>query len=1207
MQCPDCRTENSSRSEFCVHCGTRLIWLCPQCGTALPRAARFCSNCATPITLSATAGPPEAHRSALSEALRRLVPKEYAERLFAAGGQVASERRIVTILFSDIKGSASIAEDLDPEDVLEIMNGAFEVLIPPIYRYEGTLARLMGDAILAFFGAPIAHEDDPERACRAGLEITAAAERYGEHLQKARGITGFNVRVGIHTGLVIVGEVGTDLRVEYTAVGDAINLAARMESAAQPGTVLITQSTCKLVAPLFETAALAPMQVHGRTRPVQAYRVLAARPAAPKVRGIAGLGSPLVGREVEFAALCEAVGRLQAGVGRIVTIVGEAGLGKSRLVAEMRKVVGARPRQSEDEAARIPPLQWAEGRCMSYGTTIAYQLWLDMLRSLLGVAGDASPIQVRGRLRAQVQAVCPALADDVYPYLAQLMALPPESDAEAQQRAQTGERLKASTFQAIETLILAAASVRPLALVCEDLHWADPTSLELLERLLPLTDRTSLLLICLFRPESGHGSWQIRETAARLYHHRHMDLELHPLSAAESETLLGNLLGTSTPFRRFQEHVLQHAEGNPFYVEEILRSLIDSGALVRDPRDDNWSLTRELDEIPVPDTLQGVLMARIDHLSEESKRVLQVAAVIGRIFSYRVLANLAADEPHLDEHLILLQREEMIRERARLPEVEYIFKHELTREAAYGSLKKQQRRVLHRQVAEAVERLFAQRIEENVEVLAYHWEQAADMEKASHYLIRAGDRAARLGASLEAVHLYEKALQKASQLPSPQGEQALRIIHEALGEVYLVNLSQLNEALAHYELFAKYAGPGEEAARAASKVGTIHVLRGNLAQAHKNYESALDELASLSPRPEISRVHHRLSYLLVLERRLEEAEQHAMSSLEISRQADDPRGCANAYNMLGIIANERGDVAGACLHDERSLEVYRQLGDLASTARTCNNVGDAYRLLGQMDRALERLHEGLEIARRLGDSRDEALLLQTMGELFVDQGEWATAIAHLQQAVPAADKSGVVARQIEAQRILGSAYDATGEPARARQHLERAEALVREAQHSRFAPWVYLDLAHLHATESQFAAANQYLQMAQQAAGAQPAQLFLGCMHRCQGYIQARQGNWDAAISALQNSLSCIESTHLPAEIARTRLILGIAYRHRNSEGDGGHAAEQLLAALSLFRQIQAGGFVRQVQAELQNLPRQPHHEEAVPPQDAAPDARSPT
>ncbi|MBU0494312.1 MAG: zinc ribbon domain-containing protein, partial [Chloroflexi bacterium] len=305
--CPRCNQENPDQATFCMHCAAPLVLVCPQCRTELPAAARFCFQCAAPVAASSPVPAEKAGWTAVDEVIQRLVPKEYAERLLAAGGPVAGERRQVTILFSDVKGSTALAEKLDPEDVLEIMNGAFAVLIPPVYRYEGTLARLMGDAILAFFGAPIAHEDDPERACRAALDILAGAREYAAQLEQERGIAGFNVRVGINTGLVVVGEVGSDLRVEYTAMGDAVNLAARMESAAEPGTILITEDTHKLVAPLFETQALGPLAVKGKAEPVPVYRVRAARPAAAKPRGIVGLTSPLVGRQTEFAALQEAL------------------------------------------------------------------------------------------------------------------------------------------------------------------------------------------------------------------------------------------------------------------------------------------------------------------------------------------------------------------------------------------------------------------------------------------------------------------------------------------------------------------------------------------------------------------------------------------------------------------------------------------------------------------------------------------------------------------------------------------------------------------------------------------------------------------------------------------------------------------------------------------------------------------------------------
>ena len=319
MQCPECNTGNPEGAKFCLKCGVKLVLVCPQCKTELPPHAEFCIACGTQLVTPPSEAMREPGLGRLTEALERLVPREFAERLLATRGQVGKERRMVTILFSDVKGSTAMAEDLDPEEVMEIMEGAFDVLIEPVYRYEGTVARLMGDAILAFFGAPIAHEDDPERACRAALEIIEGAQRYSARLEEERGIRGFNVRVGISTGLVVVGEVGSDLRVEYTAMGDAINLAARMESAAEPGTILVTEDTHKLIAPLFETEALGPTEVKGKTEPVAVYRVLTPKVAPVKPRGIAGLESPLVGREAQFRALQEAVERLQAGVGSIVT------------------------------------------------------------------------------------------------------------------------------------------------------------------------------------------------------------------------------------------------------------------------------------------------------------------------------------------------------------------------------------------------------------------------------------------------------------------------------------------------------------------------------------------------------------------------------------------------------------------------------------------------------------------------------------------------------------------------------------------------------------------------------------------------------------------------------------------------------------------------------------------------------------------------
>lgn len=1186
MQCPRCHAENPDHAQFCLNCGVKLALACSHCGTELPPQARFCFACGAQVDAS-PADFMQQRDAAAVKALKRLVPQEFAERLLAAQGKVEGERRPVTILFSDVKGSTQMAENLDPEEVMEIMDGAFDVLIEPIYRYEGTLARLMGDAILAFFGAPIAHEDDPERACRAALEIIAGAQHYAARLEQERGIYGFNVRVGINTGLVVVGEVGSDLRVEWTAMGDAVNLASRMETAAEPGTVLVSQNTYHLVQPLFEWEPLGEITVKDISQPVAVYRPLTRKAIYAKPRGVAGLESPLVGRQAEFRALQEVVKRLQAGMGGIVTLVGGAGIGKSRLMAELR---GNKGNQRLHANGRISNLQWVEGRCLSYDTSNAYLLWLDVLRGLLEMTAEDPPAAICDALRERVRALCPQLFDDVYPYLGRLMSLPLETETEAIVRALEGESLKVGTFRAVETLVECAARQQPLVIVCEDLHWSAPTSIELLERLLALTDRAPLLLVCVFRPEREHGCWRVKETAARLYRHRHTDLWLDPLSASESDALVGNLLfsspvstGEGLP-RELQGCILDHAEGNPFYVEEILRSLMDSGAIVHDESTGRWQATRKVNDIAIPDTLHGVLMARIDQLQDETKRVLQLAAVVGRIFLYRVLAAIAREERELDEHLLTLQREEMIREWARVPELEYIFKHHLTQEAAYNSLLKKERRVFHRWVAEALEQLFPDRIEEQAGLLAHHWVQARQPEKALNYLLQAGDRARRLGASLEAIDFYQLALQKAVGLKAPGEAIELHHIHERLGDVYLVNLSRHDEALEHYKSFLASAKSEKDVARGARKVADVHLLRGDLTEAQEHYEAALTRLSSLPPLAEASRVHSKLSYLLISGNRLDEAAQHAGASLEISRQIADTRGLADACRVLGIIAVYRGDLEAACEYHEHSLELYRELGDLPRTAQACNNVGDNYRLLGQMDQALEYLNEGLQVAQRISDTRDEALLLQTTAELFLDQGQWEPAIAHLEQALPLAEESGAAARMIEVHRILGAAYAGVGQLGNARRHLEMAETQSRDTQLLRFAAGIYLDLARLNATQCEFGEAQKYIQLALDAAGSEPSDAFLGLMHHCYGYLYSRRSNWDDAVMHLEESLKFLEQANLPAEVGKTCLSLGTAYASRGEEGDRGRACEQLLAALSTFQQIQAGGYLAQVEVQLKDL-----------------------
>ena len=1084
------------------------------------------------------------------------------------------ERRLVTVMFADISGFTAMAGTADAEAVRDLMNDCFDWLVPIVEEYEGRVDKFIGDEIMALFGAPVAHENDPERALRAAVGMKDVMAAFNAE----RG-TNLGLHFGVNTGFVVAGGIGTRGRQRYSVIGDAVNLAARLKDASVRGEILVGPDTYRLTEPLFEFEALEPIPVKGKTGPVPVYRVLAPRAVPGRLRGIAGLESPLVGRQTEYRALQETVERLRAGEGGIVTLVGEAGLGKSRLVAELREQIYGRSSSLES-----PGLRWVEGRCLSYGTSTAYLLWLDVLRGLMGVTAEDTSDTIRDALRDHVRSLCPDRYETVYPYLGRLMAMPLTAGEEATPHDLEDVRPKSGTFRAVESLLEGAAHQCPTVVVCEDLHWASPTSVELLEQLLALADRAPLLLICVFRPETEHGCRRIKNTAARLYRHRHTNLWLAPLSAADTETLVVNLLRVEGLPQKLKWRILSHAEGNPFYVEEIIRSLIDSEAIVWNETRGRWRASWDVTDIAIPDTVHGVLLARIDHLQEDTRRVLQLAAVVGRIFPHRVLAAIAIGERELDEHLLILEREGMIRERARVPELEYIFKHHLTREAAYNGLLRKERRAIHQRVAEALERLYPERVEEQAGLLAAHWEQAGEPEKAIGHLLQAGDRARRLGASLQAVDFYRTALDKAGELNDRGAAVESPRIHERLGDVLLVNLSRPEEALEYYASFLALAQSEQDKARGEWKIAGVHMLRGDLAEAQRCYETALARLSSLPPLPEGSRVHHGLSHLLTLRNRWGEAAQHASASLKISQRIGDTRGLADAYRVMSAIAAQRGNLEAACEYDESCLKLYRKLGDLPRLAQACNNLGDTYRLMGMMDRALEHLNEGIELACRLGDTRDEAILLQTTAELFLDQGRWEAAIAHLERALPLAEESGVAAYLIEVRRLLGSTYESAGRLEEARCQLEMAETLGRDTQHLRFVPRIYLALARLSATQDEFGEAETYLRLAMESAGPEPSSVFLGLAERCYGYLDGRRSDWDGAVRHLEESARLLEGTNLPAEMGKARLSLGTAYADRGREGDSGRACEHLLTAQSIFHQIQGQAYLAQVSARLREL-----------------------
>jgi len=674
--------------------------------------------------------------------------------------RVDGERRYVTVLFADVVDSTGLGERLDPEQVAEIMNGAFAFLNASVKKYDGTVARLLGDAILAFFGAPVAHEDDAERAVRAGLDIQAAASEYAKVVKVDYGVD-FDVRVGINTGLAVLAAVGDEIRTEYTAMGDTTNVAARLQSAALPGTVLISADTYHLVKQLFELRPRGSAMVKGKSAPIVTYEVLAPRAVPGKVRGLEGLTSPLVGRAAEFKRVNDKLNEVREGRGAFVAVIGEAGLGKSRLLAEV-----------SESAKSGPQVAWLEGRALSYGQAVTYYPWRQVIREAIGAQDGEAPEVVREKLHRD--AVCGAMPEGEPQYLEVILSVESDATLEAL-TALEGDALVEHITRAARGYLRASASLMPTVIVLDDLHWADTASLDLLLGVAGLVEDLPLVITCLLRPDKDAPSWSAIERVRSKLSGPYTEILLEPLDAAHSKELLGNLLYIEDLPESVRNLILDKAEGNPFFVEEVIRSLIDSEYIVQE--NSHWRATREIVNVTIPDTLTGVLSARIDRLPENTKHVAQTAAVLGRIFAYRALmATCAAAPPSeqiedVEPHLGVLTYEELVRERVHDPELEYIFKHALTQEAAYELLLIRRRKELHRRAGEVLEHLYPEQRGELAPALAYHYRLGEEWQRAADYAMQAGAQAVKVYAMREALAYYENAYDALTKIHDPSPEQ----------------------------------------------------------------------------------------------------------------------------------------------------------------------------------------------------------------------------------------------------------------------------------------------------------------------------------------------------------------------------------------------------------------------------------------------------
>lgn len=926
MRCGSCGFENPVGAKFCEECGARLVRVCPACGQEAKPSARFCSECGAPLSapLSAPSGATPPAAIAASTPID-YTPPYLAERIRAARAEMEArgpadgERKTVTALFADMAGSTALIHDLDPEDARRLIDPVLALMMEAVHHYEGYVAKSMGDGILALFGAPIANEDHPQRALLAALRMQEAMRLYADGVRLAQGIA-LQIRVGINSGEVVVRTIRIrDLHTDYDPVGNSIHIASRMESIAVPGSIIASEYTRNLAEGYFAFKALGATPIKGLPEPLAVFEVLGLGPLRTRLQVSASRGlARFVGRARELEQLREARARAQAGHGQIVGVVGEPGVGKSRLCHEFKLLA---PRDC----------LVLETFSVSHGKAYPYLPLIELLRNYCQITAQDDERRRREKLTGKLLTLDRALEDSL-PYLFHLLGAAEPGSALAQMDAQIRQQ---RTFEAIKRLLVRESLAQPLELIIEDLQWLDSETEAFLGFLAESVANARILLLVNFRPEYRHG-W-----SGKSYY---TQLRLDPLGEAEARELLRALLGGAAGLAPLERLILEQTEGNPFFIEEVVQELAE-GQVLRGERG-HYRLEQVPDKLHIPATVQGVLAARIDRLQPAEKTLLQTLAVIGKVFPWSLLARVVEQPEDVTKSLLArLQAGEFIYEHPAFPEVEYSFKHALTQEVTYGSLLSERRRALHERTAQAIEALYSARPEEHCGELAHHFSRSGNTPKAVEYLHCAGRQAVQRSADAEAVIHLTMALTLLATLPDgperARQELALRI---TLGPAWMASRG--------------FAAPEVEA----------------------TYTRALALCRQLGETIQLFPALLGLRTFYTVRAELRTARELAVQLVALAEKTQDPALLVQAYRALGANLFYLGDPAPARARLEQALALYdprqhRSHGfvyGLEPGVQGLSLIAMDLWLLGYPDQACTRSQEALALAQTPSHPSDSA-------------------------------------------------------------------------------------------------------------------------------------------------------------------------------------------------------------------------------------------
>ena len=1078
----------------------------------------FCWSCGGQLAHPATdqVPPPVAY-----------TPVHLAERILTSKAALEGERKKITVLFADTKSSMELLADRDPEDARKLLDPVLEHMMEAVHRYEGTVNQLAGDGIMALFGAPLAHEDHAVRACYAALDMQAAIRRYAEKVRHTHGVE-LQIRVGLNSGEVVVRAIRSDLRMDYTAVGQTAHLAARMEQLATPGTVRLTVDTLRLAEGYFEVRSLGLVPVKGLEQPINIYELIGARPRRARFHAATARGlTQFVGRENELEVLNQALARAAAGRGQIIAIVGEAGVGKSRLVWEVT------------HSHRVQGWLVLQAGSVSYGKATSYLPVVDLLKGYFCIEDRDEPRTAREKVMGKLLTLDRTLESDLPAFLS-LLDVPTDDQ---QWSTLDPPQRRRRTLDSVKRLLLRESEVQPLLVVFEDLHWIDSETQSVLDELVESLSAARLLLLVNYRPEYQHA-WATRTNYGRVL--------LKPLPAESAEQLLTALLGSNAALEPLTHMLTARTEGNPFFLEESVRTLVETGALTGERG--AHKLARPLPAIQVPETVQAVIAARIDRLGATDKALLQMASVFGKDVPFGLLqaiAEIAEDELHAA--IGRLRAAEFLHEFEFLPDVQYTFKHALTHEVAYGSLLQDRRRALHVRIVEIIERIYPERLAEQIDRLAHHAFLGADWAKAVTYLQQAGAKALARSVNREAVRYFEEALTALTHLPESREtvEQAIDLRFDLRNALLpLVEWGRIEGYLREAEALARKLN---DRRRLASVSGYMSGLQLNTGGRTSDVRAFADEVeaigASLGDVPlQIAGTYYHV-WLGALSGDYRGTERRCRTLIDtlpgdLSRNRFGlvayPAVVARAF--LARALAELGAFGEGRDHGQEAVRLAESLDHPFSLIWACLNLGRLEGLRGEFTRAIILLEHAVTLSNELNIAYLTPIALAALGHIYARSGRVEQGVSWLQQALAGYASAGIGYLRSMSMVQLGEAHFLAGRAEEAWDFGTRAVVLAREREERGHEAWAHRLLGEM-------------------------------ASHRDHPDVAAAEAHY-AASTALALELG------MRPLVARCRFSLGQLY---GRAGDR-RATEHLTSAISLFQEMGMRFWFDKAEAEMQAL-----------------------